>query len=46
MVHADYASAETCLPRQGSGAGGKIIVAMLQLTETERHGGRAGGKAA
>lgn len=28
------------------GAGGKIIVAMLQLTETERHGGRAGGEAA
>lgn len=30
----------------GQGAGGKIIVAMLQLTETERHGGRAGGEAA
>lgn len=23
MVHADYASAETCLPRQGRGAGGR-----------------------
>lgn len=31
---------------EGQGAGGKIIVAMLQLTETERHGGRAGGEAA
>lgn len=43
MVHADYASAETCLPRQGRAQGqgqGQIIVAMLELTETESEEGR------